>query len=166
MDKIHVISSDYKDIGMIGPDDKITLYYKIKADENTPSGTYFLDFNVKGGYDMIQINREIPVRVDSSAVNIARADVPTKPSIDQNVPNPRENTLNAVTIDPSAPGIGFSPDQYYIASTDPDEVFTDRRLMGSRLSYPAIHAFNYCYRCVLAVNRYYIAEVYFDRILS
>jgi hypothetical protein len=33
MDKIHVISSDYKDIGMIGPDDKITLYYKIKADD-------------------------------------------------------------------------------------------------------------------------------------
>jgi LPXTG-motif cell wall-anchored protein len=122
--EIHVISSDYKDLGMIGPNDKITLYYKIKADENTCSGTYFLDFNVKGGYDMIQINREIPVKVDSAAVNIARADVPTKPSIDLNIANPRENTLNAVTIVPSAPGIRFSPDQYYIGTMDPDEVFT------------------------------------------
>lgn len=122
--EIQVISPDYKDLGMIGPNDKITLYYKIKANENTPSGTYFLDFNVQGGYDMIQINREIPVKVDSSAVNIARADVPTKPSIDLNVANPREDTLNAVTIVPTAPGIRFSPDQYYIGSMDPDEVFT------------------------------------------
>jgi len=121
---IQVISSDYKDLGMIGPNDKITLYYKIKTNENTPSGTYFLDFNVQGGYDMIQINRDIPVKVDSSAVNIARADVPTKPSIDLNVANPREDTLNAVTIIPSAPGVRFSPDQYYIGSMDPDEVFT------------------------------------------
>jgi hypothetical protein len=123
-DEIHVISPDYNNLGMIGPNDRITLYYKIKADRNTSSGTYFLDFNVKGGYDMIQINREIPVKVDSSAVNIARADVPTKPSIDLNVANPRENALNAVTIVPSAQGIRFSPDQYYIGSMDPDEVFT------------------------------------------
>jgi len=122
--EIQVISQDYKDLGMIGPDDKITLYYKIKANEDTPSGTYFLDFNVQGGYDMIQINREIPVEVDSSAVNIAQADVPTKPSIDLNVANPRGDTLNAVTIIPSAPGLKFSPDQYYIGSMDPDEVFT------------------------------------------
>ena len=122
--EIQVISPDYNDLGMIGPDDKITLYYKIKANENTPSGTYFLDFNVQGGYDMIQINREIPVKVDSAAVNMARADVPTKPSIDLNVANPRENTLNAVTIVPSAAGIRFSPDQYYIGTMDPDEVFT------------------------------------------
>jgi hypothetical protein len=123
-DQIHVISPDYNDLGMIGPNDRITLYYKIKADRNASNGTYFLDFNVKGGYDVIQIKREIPVRVDSSAVNIARADVPTKPSIDLNVANPRENALNAVTIIPSAPGIRFSPDQYYIGSMDPDEVFT------------------------------------------
>ena len=73
---------------------------------------------------MIQINRKIPVEVDSSSVNVAQADVPTKPSIDLNVANPRENTLNAVTIIPSAPGLRFSPDQYYIGSMDPDEVFT------------------------------------------
>ena len=48
--EIQVISPDYKDLGMIGPNDKITLYYKIKANEGTPSGTYFLDFNVQGGY--------------------------------------------------------------------------------------------------------------------
>ena len=73
---------------------------------------------------MVQINREIPIKVDSSAVSIARADVPTKPTINLNVANPRANTVNAVTIVPSAPGIRFSPDQYYIGTMDPDEVFT------------------------------------------
>ena len=124
--EISVISPDYKDIGMIGPTDKITLYYKIKAANNisNANGTYFMDFGVSGGYDLIQINREIPVKVDSSDVSIARADVPTKPSINLNVANPRANTVNAVTIVPSAPGIRFSPDQYYIGTMDPDEVFT------------------------------------------
>lgn len=122
--EIQVISADYKDLGMIGPDDRIAIYYKIKASENIPSGTYFLDFNVQGGYDMIQVNRQIPVKVDSAAVSMSRADVSTKPSINLNVANPRDDTLNAVTIVPSAPGIRFSPDEYYIGTMDPDEVFT------------------------------------------
>jgi hypothetical protein len=124
--EIAVISPDYKDIGMIGPNDKVTLYYKIKAANNisNANGTYFMDFGVSGGYESVKISREIPVKVDSSAVSIARADVPTKPSINLNVANPRANTVNAVTIVPSAPGIRFSPDQYYIGTMDPDEVFT------------------------------------------
>ncbi len=121
---IDVTSADYQDLGMIGPNDKITVYYKIRATDNISSGTYLLDFAVRGGYDMITINREIPIKVDSAAVTMARADVPTKPSINLNVANPRENTLNAVTIVPSARGIRFSPDRYYIGTMDPDEVFT------------------------------------------
>jgi hypothetical protein len=121
---IEVTSADHQDLGMIGPNDKITAYYKIKAGDNISSGTYLLDFAVRGGYDMITVNREIPVKVDSAAVSMARADVPTKPSINLNVANPRDNTLNAVTIVPSAKGIRFSPDRYYIGTMDPDEVFT------------------------------------------
>lgn len=122
--QITVTSNDYKDLGMIGPDDKVTIYYKIKASDDIPNGTYFLDFNVQGGYDMIQINRKIPVQIDSSPVSLARAEVPTKPSISLNVANPRGNTINAVTIKPSSPGIRFSPEEYYIGTMDPDEVFT------------------------------------------
>lgn len=123
-DEIQVTSDDYTDLGMIGPNDKITIYYKIKAAPNITSGTYFLDFCVVGGYDMVQINRAIPIKVDTAAVSLARADVPTKTTINLNVANPRENTLNAVTIVPSAKGISFSPDEYYIGTMDPDEVFT------------------------------------------
>jgi hypothetical protein len=125
-DEIAVLSSDYKDIGMIGPTDRVTLYYKIKAADKiaNANGTYFLNFGVSGGYELIKINRKIPIKVDSSAVDIARADVSTKSSINLNIANPRSNTINAVTIVPSAKGITFSPDKYYIGTMDPDEVFT------------------------------------------
>lgn len=122
---LKVLTEDYKNLGMIGPNDKITAYYKIKASENITSGTYLLNFQVQGGYDMITINREIPIKVDSATVNMARAESSTsKQSFNLNVANPRENTLNAVTIIPSAKGIKFSPDEYYIGTMDPDEVFT------------------------------------------
>ena len=124
--ELRVITPDYKDLGMIGPNDKITLYYKIGAEQNITSGTYLMNFQVQGGYDMLTINRQIPIKVDLAAVNMASADssTSTKPTLNLNVANPRENTLNAVTIVPSATGISFSPDQYYIGTMDPDEVFT------------------------------------------
>jgi len=121
--ELQVLTKDSRDLGMIGPNDKITVYYKIRAADNISSGTYLLDFQVVGGYDMTTINREILIKVDNTPVGLARAETATS-TFNLNVANPRENTLNAVTIVPSAKGIVFSPDQYYIGTMDPDEVFT------------------------------------------
>ncbi|OPY50403.1 MAG: hypothetical protein A4E49_02765 [Methanosaeta sp. PtaU1.Bin112] len=118
-----VLTEDSRDLGMIGPNDKITVYYKVKAANKISSGTHLLDFRVSGGYDMTTINREIPLKVDDTAVSMARAETDAS-NFNLNVANPRENTLNAVTIVPSAKGIVFSPDEYYIGTMDPDEVFT------------------------------------------
>jgi hypothetical protein len=120
---LSVLTGDSSDLGMIGPSDKITVYYKIRASNNISSGTHLLDFRVSGGYDMTTINREIPLKVDDTAVSMARAETDAS-NFNLNVANPRENTLNAVTIVPSAKGIIFSPDEYYIGTMDPDEVFT------------------------------------------
>jgi hypothetical protein len=121
--ELQVLTEDRRDLGMIGPNDKITVYYKIQAADNISSGTYLLDFQVVGGYDMTTINREIPIKVDDTSVGLARAETAAS-TFNLNVANPRENTLNAVTIVPSARGIVFSPDEYYIGTMDPDEVFT------------------------------------------
>jgi hypothetical protein len=121
--ELQVLTEDRRGLGMIGPNDKITVYYKIRAADNISSGTYLLDFQVVGGYDMTTINREIPIKVDDTPVGLARAETATS-TFNLNVANPRENTLNAVTIVPSARGIVFSPDEYYIGTMDPDEVFT------------------------------------------
>ena len=59
----------------------------------------------------------------NAAVSLARAETDAS-TFNLNVANPRENTLNAVTIVPSADGVIFSPDEYYIGTMDPDEVFT------------------------------------------
>jgi hypothetical protein len=122
-DDLLVLTEDSSDLGMIGPNDKITVYYKIRASENISSGTHLLDFRVNGGYDMITIKRNILIKVDDTAVSLARAEADAS-TFNLNVANPRENTLNAVTIVPSAEGVIFSPDEYYIGTMDPDEVFT------------------------------------------
>ncbi|MCJ7445244.1 MAG: hypothetical protein MUO26_12105 [Methanotrichaceae archaeon] len=122
--EVNVTSSNYENIGLIGPDDKVKLYYRIQVADNASNGTYFLDFSVLGGYDGIQINRKIPVKVDSMGISLSRAENPTKPSISLNVANPRENTVNAVTIVPQAKGVRFSPEEYYVGTMNPDEVFT------------------------------------------
>ncbi|NPU87597.1 hypothetical protein [Methanothrix sp.] len=123
-DMIDVLTEDYHNLGMIGPTDRITIYYKIRASENATRGTHLLDFEVQGGYDSITIHRTIPVKVDPAAVTLTRAEDTTMGSINLNVANPRENTVNAVTIIPSARGVRFSPEEYYIGTMDPDEVFT------------------------------------------
>ncbi|MDD1760713.1 MAG: hypothetical protein LUQ59_00620 [Methanothrix sp.] len=121
--ELQVLTDDSSDLGMIGPSDKITVYYKVRAANNISSGTHLIDFKVSGGYDMTTINRNIPLKVDDTAVSMARAETDAT-TFNLNVANPRENTLNAVTIVPSAEGIVFSPDEYYIGTMDPDEVFT------------------------------------------
>lgn len=121
--ELQVLTEDYSDLGMIGPSDKIAVYYKVRAANNISSGTHLIDFKVSGGYDMTTINRDIPIKVDDTAVSMARAETDAT-TFNLNVANPRENTLNAVTIVPSAEGIIFSPDEYYIGTMDPDEVFT------------------------------------------
>ncbi len=123
-DTIRVLTEDYHNLGMIGPSDKITIYYKIEADENVSRGTQLLDFVVEGGYDGIVIQRTIPVKVDPAAVTLTRAEETTMGSVNLNIANPRENTVNAVTVIPFAKGVRFSPEEYYIGTMNPDEVFT------------------------------------------
>lgn len=123
-DMIVVLTEDYHNLGMIGPTDSVTIYYKIRASGNATRGTHLLDFEVQGGYDGITIHRTIPVKVDPATVSLTRAEDTTMGTVNLNVANPRENKVNAVTIIPSARGVRFSPEEYYIGTMDPDEVFT------------------------------------------
>ena len=46
--ELEVIDPYHYDLGMIGPNDQITMYYKIRALENVSTGTTLLDFKVQG----------------------------------------------------------------------------------------------------------------------
>lgn len=123
---LEVSTDPYENVGTIGPGDRITTYFNIKSDENTTEGTHFLDVKLVSGYAEApeETNRKIPVKVDSSDVLLIQAEVPTSASVSLDVANPRQNTLNAVTIVPEAKGVEFSPEEYYIGTMEPDEIFT------------------------------------------
>ncbi|OPX78144.1 MAG: hypothetical protein A4E45_01497 [Methanosaeta sp. PtaB.Bin039] len=121
---IEVLSSDYSDIGLIGPADRVILYYRIKANKNLSEGTYLLDFVVEAGYDQLMISRKVPIYVDTSALRLSRAEIPGRGSISLDIANPRANAVSAVSVTPFAEGVVFSPEENYIGSMDPDEVFT------------------------------------------
>jgi len=123
---LKVTSNVYEDVGSIGPGDVIATYYTIEADENITDGTHFLDFSLVGGYeeDPEEINRKIPIKIDSKDPMLIKAGSEDPSSISLDIANPRQNTLNAVTIIPEAKGIEFSPEEYYIGTMEPDEIFT------------------------------------------
>jgi hypothetical protein len=123
-DEIKVSNSGNNKVGMIGPNDEVVLYYNIGANEGIPDGIYFLDFSVDAGYDSREISRQIPGKVDSTNISISRAEHPSDGQISLDIANPRQNTLNAVTIIPEGDGVEFSPEKYYIGTMKPDEIFT------------------------------------------
>ncbi len=123
---LEVLTDHYENVGTIGPGDQIEIYFKIRVDDTVTDGNYFLDAKLVSGYEEApeEVNRKIKVRVDSSDVVLIQADVPTPTSASLDVANPRENTLNAVTIMPEADGVEFSPKEYYIGTMESDEIFT------------------------------------------
>ncbi|NYT02982.1 MAG: hypothetical protein GKC10_09555 [Methanosarcinales archaeon] len=121
---IQVTSQNYRDIGMIGPGDSVPLYFTIKVDQNISEGTHFLDFGLSGGYDLEEINRKIPIQIDANPLTMVRSEVPKSTTISLDVANPRQNTVNAVTVTPRARGWEFSPEEYYIGTMEADELFT------------------------------------------
>lgn len=145
-DEIEVLNSDNNKVGMIGPNDEVVLYYNIRANESIPDGTYFLDFSVDAGYDSREICRQIPVKVDSTNISISRAELPSNGKISLDVANPRQNTLNAVTIVPEGEGVEFSPEKYYIGTMKPDEIFTIKFDVASRS--PSSNAQNMSFKSV------------------
>ncbi len=125
-EEIEVMTGPYEDIGSIGPGDKITVYFNVQSSKEIDDGTHFLDVKLIGGYVEAprEINRRIPVKVDSSNVMLIQAETATDFSVSLDVANPRQNTLNAVTIVPQGRGMEFSPQEYYIGTMEPDEIFT------------------------------------------
>lgn len=123
-EEIEVTSQNYRDIGMIGPGDSVPLYFTIKVDQNISEGTHFLDFGLSGGYDLEEINRKIPIQIDANPLTMVRSELPESTSISLDVANPRQNTVNAVTVTPHAKGWEFSPEEYYIGTMEADELFT------------------------------------------
>ncbi len=120
---IEVTSDPYYNAGIIGPGDSIDLPFSIMIKNNTPDGTYFLDFNLKGAARLYSLNLKIPVRVDSSPIQSTLSETPDPGNIILNVANNRPNTLQAASVIPMG-NATFEPAEYFIGTMEPDEIFT------------------------------------------
>ncbi len=122
---IDVTSEPYYNPGIIGPGDSLELQYTIKVRDNTPDGTYFLDFALIGSARLYSLNLKIPIRVDSSSIETALSEKPIANAgkVILNIANNRPNTLSAVTVIPSG-NVTFEPATYFIGTMEADELFT------------------------------------------
>jgi hypothetical protein len=120
---IEVTGDPYYNAGIIGPGDSIDLPFSIMIKNNTPDGTYFLDFNLKGAARLYSLNLKIPVRVDSSSIQSTLSETPAPGNIVLNVANNRPNTLQAASVIPMG-NATFEPAEYFIGTMEPDEIFT------------------------------------------
>jgi len=122
---IEVTSDPYYNAGIIGPGDSIELPFSIMVRNNTPDGTYFLDFDLKGAARLYSLNLKIPIRVDSSSILSTLSETPklNPGGIILSVANNRPNSVNAATVIPEG-NATFEPSEYFIGTMDPDELFT------------------------------------------
>ncbi|WP_406658221.1 COG1361 S-layer family protein [Methanolobus sp. ZRKC2] len=125
---IEVTSSAFEGSGVIGPGDSISLSYNVDISDDIEDGTYYLELSMVGNSHAYNSNWRIPVKVDSSAIKV----IPSKPLILTNgegtfefdVANMHPNTLSSVSVRLVSDELDFSPEEYYIGSMDPDELFT------------------------------------------
>ena len=150
---VKVTTETYYGNGVIGPGESVDLTYSVDIDEDTPDGTYYLDFSIVGSSHSYNNNWRIPVKVDSSSVRV----IPSKPIALENgeavlefdVANIHPNTLSSVSVQLEAEGIEFSPSEYFIGSMDADELFTieiNAKAVSEDISFPVDLVINANYR--------------------
>lgn len=114
----------YDSVGDIGGGTTKTFTFTIEADgsDTVYYPTFYLDFRDAGS-----LRYPIAVKVQSNAVSVSVQDKPDiftadkKETVTLLIGNPRENTVNGVTVTPSGDGIESTQSSYFIGDLDPDE---------------------------------------------
>ncbi|NYT18901.1 MAG: hypothetical protein GKC08_01215 [Methanosarcinales archaeon] len=127
-DMITVTSQPYEGKGVLGPGDFVQVTYNIEISDSIEDGIYFLDLVMIGNSHSFNNNWMVPVVVDSSAVRV----IPSMPLVLENgkadlefdVANIHPNALSSVLVKLEADGVEFLPQEYFVGSMDPDELFT------------------------------------------
>jgi hypothetical protein len=114
----------YETAGTVGAGN--TQKYSFTVVTDVPDGIYYpkfyLDFRDAGSY-----RYSIPVKVKDTGLAVTVKDMPDsfssgkKDTITLIIGNPRENTVNGVTVVPSGTGIETNPKSIFIGTLDPDQ---------------------------------------------
>ncbi len=120
--------SEYYNVGALGPGESITIAIPIKAAAYTRDGTYFPEvcIEVDNGDN---VRFPIPVKVESSSVEILEKDVPSEISLSESkeitmvVANNRPNSVSGVKVHVKAKTeeLEFTPECIFIGNLAPYE---------------------------------------------
>jgi hypothetical protein len=115
----------YNSVGTIGPGNTMSFTFTVKA--NTADGIYYpvfyLDLRDSGS-----IRYSVPVTVESTEIQLSVVDAPeTYPAGSQDtivlsVGNPREGSVNGVTVTPSGEGVTSTRTAVFLGALAPDEM--------------------------------------------
>ena len=150
---VRVVSQSFEKVGSLGMGDTAKFTFLIKADSNTPEGTYFLKFLVRTGDDEIYVNYPVPVQVDNSPVRMVLSESPksfgsAKKTVVFDVVNLRGNEVSSVSVLPIGDEFSFRPMQeYYIGTVGSGEMYTVQFDVSSKnSSYSADPQFKVVYK--------------------
>jgi hypothetical protein len=121
---ISITDGSYDSVGAIGAGNSMQFTFTVRAD--VPDGIYYPRFSVN--YRNAPSLRDyIPVKVESTELQVSvvkRPDtfsVGKKETIELRVGNPRENTINGITVVPVGDGVEVEQSSYFIGKLEPDE---------------------------------------------
>ena len=120
--------SEYYNVGALGPGESITVAIPIKAAAYASEGTYFPEvcIEVDNGDN---VRFPVPVKVESSSVEILEKDVPSEISLSESkeiavvVANNRPNLVSGVNVEVKAENdeLEFTPERIFIGNLAPYE---------------------------------------------
>lgn len=121
---ISILGDSYDSVGSIGAGNSMAFTFTVRAD--VPDGIYYPRFSVNFR-NAPSLRDYIPVKVESTELDVSvvtRPDafsVGKKETIDLRVGNPRENTINGISVVPQGEGVDVEQSSYFIGKLDPDE---------------------------------------------
>ena len=115
--------TEYYNVGALGPGEGITISLPIKAAAHAHDGTYFPEvcIEVDNGEN---VRFPVPVKVDSSEVEIFEKDIPSEISLSESkqmemvVANNRPNSVKGVNVQvkSKSDGLEFTPERIFIGN--------------------------------------------------
>ncbi len=119
------LRSEYYNVGALGPGESITISLPIKSATYAQDGIYFPEvcIEVKNGEN---VRFPVPVKVDSSEVEILEQDIPAEISLSESkeiaivVANNRPNSVSGVNVrvKSKSEGLEFTPEQIFIGDLE------------------------------------------------
>lgn len=115
--------SEYYNVGALGPGESITISLPIEAATHTSDGTYFSEVYIEvDNGDNVRF--PIPVKVESSSVEILEKDVPSEISLSESkeialvVANNRPNSVSGVNVHVKAKSeeLEFTPERIFVGN--------------------------------------------------